>query len=127
MEPRRFEGAPRLRATASGGELEVVVAGSPRLRFLGLMRLDADQIRPLLIPGCRSLHTFWMRTPIDVVWLELGDREATVLAKREALAPRRTARARLGASALELASGTAAALGLGPGSKLTLDPVQASE
>jgi len=109
-----------MRATMPGGEIELIVANRIWLRLIGLMRLGPADLKPILFPRCGSLHTFWMRTPIDIVWLEMTEDGATVRAVREALPPRRTARGGRGVSALELAPGAAGALGLVPGIALSL-------
>jgi len=129
MHPR-FAKAPRAHATIAGERLDLVIAESQRLRFLGLMRLDADEIEPLLFPRCRSIHMYWMRAAIDIVWLDL-DRSAgraevlSVCAElvpgERAGAPKvadRDARKRV--AALELPSGRAGALGLAEGSTFEL-------
>jgi uncharacterized protein len=43
-----------------------------RLRGLALRRQPVDE--PLLIPRCRSVHTFGMRFALDLVWLGRGGR-----------------------------------------------------
>jgi uncharacterized membrane protein (UPF0127 family) len=51
--------------------VEVPVAIDRRARFLGLAHLDRSQAGPgLLIPRCRSVHTFGMRFRIDLVFLD---------------------------------------------------------
>ena len=112
---RRFERARRTAINCPAGPIEVAVAESFRLRLVGLAGLDAGEIEPLLFPRCRSVHTFGMKAPIDVVWLE-GERVIGVLAN---VPPRRHARApaciqgrRRDIAALELAPGYAARLGL---------------
>jgi uncharacterized membrane protein (UPF0127 family) len=83
---------------------------------------------PLLLPRCRSVHTFGMRAAIDVVWLTLGiDGRATVLGATACVPPRSTRSAPRGISvrratiaALELPAGAAARLGLSPGAHLRL-------
>lgn len=66
------------------------VAGSRGARLLGLAGLERSEAGPgLLIPGCRSVHTFGMRFPIDV-WF-LGD-YGEPLAVRRNLGRRRIAR-----------------------------------
>jgi uncharacterized membrane protein (UPF0127 family) len=55
------------------GGLRLAVARSHRQRGLGLMGLaELPSGRALRIPRCSSVHTFWMRFPIDLVWLD-GD------------------------------------------------------
>jgi uncharacterized protein len=69
--------------------LEAVVAGSPLSRLRGLAGLDrADAPAGLLIPRCRSVHTFGMRFPIDVAFC---DRSGMVL-HVSCLSPRRISR-----------------------------------
>jgi uncharacterized membrane protein (UPF0127 family) len=63
------------------------------------------------------VHTFFMRFPIDVVFL---DRELSVVAVRPDLRPWRTAGARGAKVSLELAAGEATRLGIAPGMKLQL-------
>jgi hypothetical protein len=46
------------------------VAATRRSRLLGLALLDRDEAGPgLLIPGCRSVHSFGMRFALDVWFL----------------------------------------------------------
>lgn len=50
--------------------LRVAEASTRAARMKGLARLDA--MRPghgLHIPRCRSVHTFTMRFPLDLIWL----------------------------------------------------------
>src|SRR4051794_15076932 len=52
------------------GDLRVAEASTRASRLKGLAGLDAlpgDQA--LHIPRCRSVHTFTMRFPLDLVWL----------------------------------------------------------
>jgi uncharacterized protein len=51
--------------------VEIIVARTPvqRLRGLALRRFPPPQTA-LLFPRCRSIHTFGMRFPIDVVFLD---------------------------------------------------------
>jgi uncharacterized membrane protein (UPF0127 family) len=83
--------------------LEVPVAVGFRARLLGLARLNEDEAGPgLLIPRCSSVHTFGMRFPLDIVFLdELGK----PLATRRNVAPRRLASLRDAAAVLEIPSG----------------------
>ena len=47
------------------------MAATLRSRLLGLALLDRDRAGPgLLIPCCRSIHTFGMRFALDVVFLD---------------------------------------------------------
>lgn len=84
------------------GGLEVPIATGVRARLLGLAHLDPDQVGPgLLIPRCRSVHTFGMRFALDLVFL---DRRGLPLATRIAVPPRRLAGHRDAAAVLELPS-----------------------
>src|SRR5690606_14418959 len=79
-------------------------ASSARARLLGLAWLDelpADC--GLLIPGCRSIHTFGMRFALDVDFLDAGGR---LLRRVEAVPPRRLVWCRGAAAALERRSAT---------------------
>lgn len=42
-----------------------------RARGLGFRR-DMPVAEALLIPRCRSVHTFTMRFPLDLIWLDAG-------------------------------------------------------
>jgi uncharacterized membrane protein (UPF0127 family) len=91
---------PRLRAlpTVTIGGLEVAVAVGLRARLLGLSRLDREAAGPgLLIPRCASVHTFGMRFPLDLVFL---DRRGRVLGTRRDVPPRRLIWAQTGAAAV---------------------------
>jgi uncharacterized protein YjbJ (UPF0337 family) len=81
MEPRRLRRLPR----ANLGGVEVPLARGLRSRLLGLALLDRESAGAgLLIPRCRSVHTFGMRFRLDVVFL---DRDGLPLRSVEALAP----------------------------------------
>lgn len=69
-------------------ELErVPVATGFRTRLLGLSRRDRAEAGPgLLIPRCASVHTFGMRFPLDLFFL---DGEGRVLSVRRQVPPRR--------------------------------------
>lgn len=55
------------------GGLRLATAKGYWQRGLGLMGLDELPAgRALRIPRCSSVHTFWMRFAIDLVWLD-GD------------------------------------------------------
>lgn len=54
---------------------EVPVARTAISRLLGLAWLERDRAgNGLLIPGCRSVHTFGMRFEIEVVFLDPAGR-----------------------------------------------------
>jgi len=74
----------------------------------------------LLIDPCSSIHMFFMRFPIDVVFL---DRDGTVVKIVHAIKPWRVAMGAGGKKALELPAGTAAAAGIEPGDQLTFTAI----
>jgi uncharacterized membrane protein (UPF0127 family) len=66
MQARRLSRLPRTEALGR----EVALARGLRARLLGLALLPRDRAGAgLLIPGCRSVHTFGMRFEIDIVFL----------------------------------------------------------
>jgi uncharacterized membrane protein (UPF0127 family) len=68
MLPRRLERLPRF--TIAGGAV-IHEARTPAARLLGLAFLRAlPERHALLIPDCRSIHTFGMRFAIDVAFLD---------------------------------------------------------
>ncbi len=80
--------------------LEVSVATGIPIRLLGLAHLDRKQAgRGLLIPRCSSVHTFGMRFPLDLVFL---DGEGKPLAFKPAVPPRRFVWNRGASAVLEL-------------------------
>ena len=71
MWERRLE---RLPARTVAG-LAVRVADGPLARLFGLALLDEPPSgTALLIPRCRSVHTFGMRFAIDLIWLDDDER-----------------------------------------------------
>jgi hypothetical protein len=72
----------------------------------------------MLIDRAGSVHMFFMRFPIDVVFL---DRDRRVVGVRHGLRPWRVAGARRAVAALELPAGAAAAAGLERGDVLALE------
>jgi len=76
------------------------VAASPRARLLGLALLEGLPAgHGLLIPRCRSVHTFGMRFALDVCFL---DRDGRLVARRPAVPPNRVVGCREAAAVLEL-------------------------
>jgi uncharacterized protein len=93
---------PRLRALPRAEVLGGVfpVAETRRSRLLGLSFLDRSTVGPgLLIPRCRSVHTFGMRFPLDLYFLGRG---AEVVGVRLGVRPWRVAGHRGGDAVLEL-------------------------
>jgi uncharacterized membrane protein (UPF0127 family) len=81
---------------------EVPVADNHRSRMLGLALLRRERAgRGLLIPRCRSVHTFGMRFRIDVLFLDEGNR---VIELRRAVPPCRVIRCPGAMAVLELPS-----------------------
>lgn len=56
----------------------------------------------LLIPGCRSVHTFGMRFAIDVAFL---DSDGVVISRRLGVRPRRIVADRRASAVLEVPAG----------------------
>jgi uncharacterized protein len=96
---------------------------------LGRMRglLGRDGLEPdegMLIEHAGSVHMFFMRFPIDVVFLA---RDRTVVGVKHRLAPWRIAGARRAVASLELPAGRAAELGLERGDVLLFEDVGKGE
>jgi uncharacterized protein len=80
----------------------VPVATSLRSRLFGLALLRRGRAgQGLLIPRCRSVHTFGMRFPLDVLFLDEDDR---VIELRRAVPPCRVIRCAGAMAVLELPS-----------------------
>ena len=95
----------RLPALVQPGGLVIFEAATRRSRLIGLSLIDG--LRPdqaLLILRCRSVHTFWMRFPIDITFLgKSGEVVRLVAAAR----PRRLFGAAGARAVLETAAGQA--------------------
>jgi uncharacterized membrane protein (UPF0127 family) len=73
--------APRLRGlpTVELRGDRVPVAATRRARLLGLSLLDRDAAGTgLLIPRCRSVHTFGMRFGLDLVFLNAAMEQVSI-------------------------------------------------
>jgi uncharacterized membrane protein (UPF0127 family) len=93
-----------------------VVAASPFSRMKGL--LGRSELRPgegLLLRPASAIHTFFMRFPIDAVFL---DRDWRVVGIAGDVAPWRTAGRKGAKAVLELPAGESARRGLRPGDLL---------
>jgi uncharacterized membrane protein (UPF0127 family) len=77
----------------------------------------------MLIDAAPSVHMFFMRFPIDVVFL---DRDRKVVGVRHRLRPWRVAGARRAVAALELPAGAASAAGVDEGDVLVLEDIEGS-
>jgi uncharacterized membrane protein (UPF0127 family) len=96
--PFRFRGLEWIEVIG----LEVPVASAFPSRFLGLALLPRERAGAgLLIPRCRSVHTFGMRFRLDVLFL---DPQGTVIEARWDVPPRRIVRCPGAAAVLELPS-----------------------
>jgi len=94
-------------------------------RFKGLMgRRSLTVGEGLHILPCNSIHTFFMRIPIDVVFL---DRQGVIVKQLPALPPwRATSVYFQSRSVLELPAGVLEASGTREGDRLTFEPVSQS-
>jgi uncharacterized protein len=94
--PTRFRG---LAWTVAAGR-RVPIAVRPLARLLGLALLERARAGPgLLIPRCRSVHTFGMRFRLDIAFL---DRRGAVISWRRGVRPGRLLFERRAVSVLEL-------------------------
>ena len=108
----------RVAVTRNGDRIcaDCLVASSARRRMKGLLgRRALSQDEGLWLKPASSVHTWFMRFPIDVVFL---DKELRVLRIVEAMRPWRMAAKRRSRSVLELAAGSAARSGLRVGDVL---------
>jgi hypothetical protein len=87
------------------GGLRVAEARTRAARMKGLARLDAmPPTTALHIPRCRSVHTFTMRFPLDLIWLDKAGRIVRVDAQ---VPPRRLKSCVRARSVVEARGGTA--------------------
>ena len=95
------------------------VAATPLRRLKGLLgRAGLEPGEGLLIRPTSSIHMFFMRFPIDALFL---DRELVVRKVVPELKPWRVAAARRAKSVVELAAGEAARRGVAAGDRLALE------
>jgi uncharacterized membrane protein (UPF0127 family) len=114
MRERRLETADG-RVIAANVEL----ASTLWRRFMGLMfRGELPAGHGLALSPCNSIHMFFMRIPLDVVFLDGGGR---VLRVYHAIRPWRATRVIRGAhTAVELPAGTLRQAGVEEGAQLRL-------
>jgi uncharacterized protein len=94
------------------------IADSPLSRMKGLLgRSGMDEDEGLLLRPAGSIHTWFMRFPIDAVFL---DRDLVVVDTRTELKPWRLARARGARAVLELPAGTCERRAIRPGDRIAL-------
>ncbi|MFE0580816.1 MULTISPECIES: DUF192 domain-containing protein [unclassified Streptomyces] len=111
------DGPAALRVAAGSAPIPLEIAASYRARTRGLLGRDGIDGAMLLTPAA-SVHTFRMRFPIDVAYL---DRNLRVLAV-VTMAPGRLGLPRLRARhVLEAAAGAMAGWGLAAGTTLDVD------
>ena len=95
-----------------------LLAETPLTRLKGLLgRSELEQGEGLLLRPAASIHTFFMRFPIDAVWV---DRNLTVLKISPDLGTWKTAACRGARGVVELPAGEAARRGLSSGDRLIL-------
>ena len=105
MEGDRCERLDALPTRELGDGRRVAEASTRASRMLGLARLDAMPASYALhIPRCRSVHTFTMRFPLDLVWLDKGGAVARI---DRAVPPRRFKACLRARSVVECNAGTA--------------------
>jgi hypothetical protein len=104
-------------------QCEVPKSSFARMRGL-LGRSGLEPGGGMLIDAAPSVHMFFMRFPIDVVFL---DRDRTVVGVRHGLRPWRVAGARRAVAALELPAGAAAAAGVETGDVLVIEDASGSQ
>jgi len=107
------------RGTVLGEAVEVADSSATRRKGL----LGRDGLKPgwgLWIVPCESVHTFFMRFAIDLVYL---DRQRRVRKVRNSVPAWRLSACLPAYSVLELPAGTAEQTGTRPGDELTLDTV----
>ncbi|MBW8060405.1 MAG: DUF192 domain-containing protein [Solirubrobacterales bacterium] len=124
-DPARRRLAPPLRTLAVTSEdrgavicERCEVADLPLSRLRGLLgRRKLEPGSGMLLEPSGSIHTFFMRFPIDAVFL---DAELRVLEVRSRLAPWRVAVVKGGRAVLELAAGEGERRRISPGERLRL-------
>jgi uncharacterized membrane protein (UPF0127 family) len=105
------------RNTVVGGAVDIADTSATRRTGL-LKRKSLEPGEGLWIVPCESVHTFFMKFPIDLVYL---DRRRKVRKVRHAVPPWRLSACLAAHSILELPAGTAAATGTVPGDELAID------
>ncbi len=105
--------------TELGDRIETADRGPRRRKgLLGRNGLEAGE--GLWIVPCEAVHTFAMRFPIDLVYL---DRKRRVLKVRHSVPPARISGCLRAHSVLELPAGTVAQADVSPGDQLNFETV----
>jgi hypothetical protein len=123
-EAKRKPGLRLVRVVSDTGKLvceRCEIADSMFARTRGLLgRSGLEPDGGMLIDPAGSVHMFFMRFPIDVVFLA---RDRTVVGVKHRLAPWRVAGARRAVASLELPAGRAAEVGVEKGDVLVFESV----
>jgi len=112
----------RLKTTLKKGERTLIencwLASDFFSRLIGLMgRRALGENEAIFFPNCSSIHTFFVRFPIDVISVSA---EGTVLSVQENLAPwRLLLPKRFVSHVIEVQGGLSRRLGIAPGTRLT--------
>jgi uncharacterized membrane protein (UPF0127 family) len=107
-----------LRRSADGAVVfaRCLLASTPKLRMRGLLGRDSlERDEGILLKPASSVHTFFMRFPIDVVFL---DRDRRVVRIARDVGPSRFTRGPGSKEVLELRAGRADEVGLRVGDEL---------
>src|SRR5437763_4758460 len=78
---------------------ETHVARGFRERLVGLAWSRSPRVVALLLPRCRSIHTFGMRFPLDLYWLDVA---GGIIRVDLGVPPRRVRRCRAARSVVEV-------------------------
>jgi uncharacterized membrane protein (UPF0127 family) len=119
---RRFQVTNPARSTVLASHLELADSGPKRNKGL----LGREGLAPgegLWIVPCESVHTFFMRFPIDLVYL---DRKHRIKKVRSAVGPWRLSACLSAHSILELPAGTIRATQTQTGDSLEFSPAEFS-
>jgi hypothetical protein len=123
-EAKRRPDLPLVRVVSDQGKVicqRCEVAETTFTRARGLLgRSGLEPNGGMLIDPAGSVHMFFMRFPIDVVFLA---RDRTVVGVKHRLAPWRVAGARRAVASLELPAGRAAEVGVEKGDVLVFESV----
>ena len=100
-----------------------LLAETPLTRLRGLLgRAGLERGEGIILRPASSIHMWFMRFPIDAVFLDADDR---VLKVATDLKPWRMAGCRQAKAVVELAAGECERVGLSAGDRLRLRPVEA--